>query len=373
MTTATEPTPTSSEEARRYQREKQRLEIVGLVLSLLTLIVAGLMVGPTVGKQVSGWVGPSPWLRLAALAFVYGAAMELLSLPLDFWSSFVLEHRYQLSTQTLRGWIWKRLKGYLIGGPFGLVLLFGLYGLIWSLGSAWWVAAAVGWLLLTLVLGRILPVLILPLFYKVTRLDDTGLLERLRQLAAGTGLQVEGIYRLHLSAETRKANAALAGLGRGRRVLLSDTLLEHFSPEEIEVVFAHEVGHHVHRHLAWTILSGVMLTALSLWLADLTLRTSATALGYPPDYDPATLPLLLLVLGVFGLMMLPAQNAVSRAFERQADGYALERTARPEAFRSAFLRLAEMNKADLDPNPWVVWLLHDHPPIRERLALAERR
>ena len=213
--------------------------------------------------------------------------------------------------------------------------------------------------------------LILPLFYKVTRLEDPALLERLQRLAEGTGLNVEGIYRLHLSADTRKANAALAGLGRTRRVLLGDTLLDGFTPEEIEVVFAHEVGHHVHRHLPKLVIANVILAAAGLWLVDRILHLAAGPLGYPAFNDPAALPLLMLVLSVFGLVLAPLQNAVSRFFERQCDRYALERTGLFQAYRSAFIKLARMNKADPDPHPLTVFFFDDHPPIRQRLALAD--
>jgi STE24 endopeptidase len=214
------------------------------------------------------------------------------------------------------------------------------------------------------------------LFYKVTRLDDAALLERLQKLTAGTGLTVEGIYRLHLSAETRKANAALAGLGRTRRVLLGDTLLEQFSPEEIEVIFAHEVGHHVHHHLPKMVLWSVVLACVSFRLVDWVLRTLGPGLGYPHDSllpvhaDPAALPLLLFVLSVFSLLLSPVQNAISRFFERQCDRYALERTSLTQSYRSAFVKLARVNKSDPDPHPLVVWFFHDHPPIRQRLAMA---
>jgi STE24 endopeptidase len=220
------------------------------------------------------------------------------------------------------------------------------------------------------VLGQLVPVIIVPLFYKVTRLDDAPLLDRLHRLAEGTGLTVEGIYRLDLSAETRKANAALAGLGRTRRVLLGDTLLAQFTPEEIEVVFAHEVGHHVHRHLPKMIVGNVILAAAGLALVDIALRHIAPALGYRAFDDPAAFPLLALALMLFGLPLGPLVNAVSRFFERQCDRYALERTHNPVAYVSAFTKLARLNKADPDPNRLVVWLYHDHPPIRERLAMA---
>jgi STE24 endopeptidase len=358
-------------EVKRYQREKLTAGILSLVLSLALLAVMALWAGPTLDQFLRRWVGDNRWLRLVALACVYAAASELLTLPLHFWSGFVLEHRYHLSNQSLGRWAWRKIKSYLVGGPIGLLLVLGLYTLLWYSGAWWWLWAAAAWLAFSLVLGQLLPVVILPLFYKVTRLDDPALLERLRRLAGGTGLNVEGVYRLHLSAETRKANAALAGLGRTRRVLLGDTLLDGFTPEEIEVVFAHEVGHHVHRHLPKMVVWGVVLAAGGFALADAVLRRAAGVLGYAAFDDPAALPLLLLVLTLFGLALAPAQNALSRFFERQCDRYALTRTGLAEAYRSAFVKLARMNKADPDPHPLTVWLFDDHPPIRQRLALAD--
>lgn len=359
------------DEAKRYHRQKLTASLCSLGLSMAFLLIMALWIGPRLGRLVSGWTAGNPWFQLVVLGFLYAAGLELLTLPFDFWSGFVLEHRYQLSNQTLLGWVWRQVKGYLVGGPIGLVLLLGLYALLRYSGHWWWVWATAGWLAVTLLLGQLLPVVILPLFYKVTRLEDVSLLDRLRRLAMGTGLNVEGIYRLHLSAETRKANAALAGLGNTRRVLLGDTLLDKFTPEEIEVVFAHEVGHHVHRHLPKMIVWSVVLAAVGFWLVDVVLRHAAGALGYPAFDDPAALPLLILVLTLFGLLLSPAQNALSRFFERQCDRYALERTGQPEAYRSAFTKLAQINKADTDPHPLAVWLFDDHPPIRQRLALAE--
>lgn len=365
------PLEPASPEVKYYSRLKQIAAVLSLVVGIVGLLVAALVVGPRLDPLLQEWIGANRWLRLIAVAALFGAALECLSLPIDFWSGFVLEHRFQLSNQSLGDWAWKRLKGYLLGGPLGLALLLGLYALIWYGGAWWWLMATAGFLLVTLVLGRLLPVLILPLFYKVTRLDNPDLLDRLRKLADGTGLNIEGVYRLHLSAETKKANAALAGLGKSRRVLLGDTLMDGFAPEEIEVVFAHEVGHHVHRHLVKMVGLSVLLTAVGLWLVDVTLRWSAVNLGYAAFDDPAALPLVLLVLSLFGLLLMPAQNALSRFFEFQCDRYALRRTGRADAFRSAFGKLARMNKSDPDPNPFMVWLLYDHPPIRQRLALAD--
>jgi STE24 endopeptidase len=362
----------ASPEVKRYQRAKLAASLINLLLTLIGLAALAFWLGPAWRENLSEAI-PNRWLRLLGWGALCGVLLEMLTLPLSFWSSFVLEHRHGLSHQSLPAWIWKQAKGWLIGAPLGAALLLGLYSLLWSFSQTWWIWATLGWLGLTVVLGQIVPVVLLPLFYKVTPLDDAPLLERLRKLADGTGLFFKGIYRLGLSAETRKANAALAGLGRTRRVLLGDTLLDSFSPEEIEVVFAHEVGHHVHRHLPKLIAWGVVTAGVGFFLVDWILQSAAEALGYTGFSDPAALPLFLFILTVFGLILEPLQNAVSRFFEIQCDTYALLRTRNPDAYRSAFIKLAHLNKADPDPNPWVVWLHHDHPPIRQRLRLADNK
>lgn len=360
----------TSPDVKRYQRQKLIVLVTGTAIALIWLCLTAFQFGPQVGHWLTDLLGEQRWLRLWAVAGLLGISLELLTLPIDFHSSYILEHRYQLSNQTLGRWIVRRLKGYTVGGILGLLLLSGLYALLWTTGDWWWLWATAGWFLVSLVLGQLLPVLILPLFYKVVPLTDSALLERLRALTSGTTLSIQGIYRLELSKETRKANAALAGLGRTRRVLLGDTLLEQFTPEEIEIVFAHEVGHHVHRHLVKMIAVKVVLSLVGFFLVDAFLRTAAVGLGYTSYSDAAALPLVLLVLTLFGLVLSPAENALSRLFERQCDRYALDRTANAAAYRSAFIKLAKINKSDADPNPIVAWLFYDHPPIRERLAIA---
>lgn len=357
---------------KRYQRQKLWAEAGSAIAALVALILLATVVGPVVGEHLRREFGGEMWSKLIAVAAMIAVTLELATLPIDFWSSYIVEHQHGLSTQTLFGWVVRRIKGYAVGGVLGMALICGLYALLWQTGDWWWLWATAGWLAVTLVLGRLLPIVILPLYYRFNRLDDETLLTRLRALCEGTGLNVEGVYKLHMSDETRKANAALAGLGKTRRVLLGDTLLDTFTPDEIEVVFAHEVGHHVHHHLVKMIVYRVAVSLAGFWLVDRILRTAAPSLGYQGLTDPAALPLVLLVITVFGLILSPLGNALSRYFEVQCDTYALRRTHRPDAFRSAFAKLARMNKSDPDPHPVVVWLFYDHPPIRERLALADR-
>lgn len=357
-------------ESKSYQHARLIASVLSTVVGLVAVTVAALL-GPRLDAALADRLPQNGALRLLCFALIYATGLEILSLPFSFWSGYVLEHRYGLSTLSFGGWVWRHVKANLVGLLLGLPILLGFYAFLWYAGSLWWLWATVGWLGLTLVLGRLLPVVILPLFYKTIPLEDLQLLERLQRLTVGTGLRIEGVYRMNLSEETKKANAALAGLGSTRRVLLGDTLLDEFTPEEIEVVFAHEVGHHVHRHLPKMIALSVVLTAAGFWLLDRVLNAVAEPLGYGMFSNPAALPLVVLVLTVFSMLLAPIQNAISRHFERQCDRYALERTCLPEAYRSAFDKLARMNKVDPDPNKVVVWLFDDHPPIRERLALAD--
>jgi len=314
------------------------------------------------------------WLRLGGYFLVLIMLQLAVSFPLAAYSGFVLEHQYGLSRQSFGRWLGRYALQNVLIAAFGLALVEGLFLVISLTAGYWWLAAAGASFLVNVLLGQLAPVLILPLFYKVERLDDPELAQRFRRLAEGTGLRIEGVYRMQLSRETVKANAMLAGLGRTRRVILGDTLLEGFRHEEIEVVLAHEIGHHVHRHMLKMMLAGLAFSFAAFFLCDFLVRLYVTRTEGTLDYaslPTSTLPLIMLTVSLFSLLISPAQNALSRHFERQADRYALQRTGVRADFQSAFRRLARLNKADLDPHPLEVILFHDHPPIAERLAMAE--
>lgn len=364
-------------EVKRYQYHKRLALFGNLAVRAAALTVAAFLVGPWLGESLRE-LNPrfessrGPWLL--ALAAVYLAALNLLALPLDYWSEYVLEHRHGLSNQNLREWFRSWVRHAFFGGAIGLVLILGLYLIIWNVGPWWWLAAAGAYLFFIVVMGRLVPVLILPLFYRFTKLDDETLVARVKRLLEGTGFSVEGVYRWHLGEETKKANAALAGLGRRRRIILSDTLLENFTPEEIEVVLAHELGHHAHGHLAKSLAVSFVFALAGFGLLALFGEPLARFAGYeglPALAQPAALPMLLFLFTMMGMLLQPARLALSRHFERQADRHAVRLTGDRAAFRSAFVKLARLNKIDPDPHPLVVWLLSSHPPVRERLAACE--
>jgi STE24 endopeptidase len=365
--------PSGRAEARRYGRASLACTLADIAIDVVYLGVMALVLARPIDAWLSGFnvlSGPRSFDRLLALFGIVIFLHILVSLPLSFYSGYVVEHRFALSNQTLGDWVKHWLKRNALAVLIGAGVYLALFCCIWYAGAYWWLIAAGVFFLLTIFSAQLLPVLFLPLFYKIERLEDETLVGRMKRLAEGTGLTIEGVYRLGLSAETTKANAMLAGLGRTRRVLMGDTLLAEFSPDEIEVIFAHEIGHHVHRHIPKMIAAGVVLSVLGFWLCD---RLIVWWAGVPTAADAPTsvLPLVMFALTVFQLVLGPLQNAISRHHERQSDRYALQRTGMPAAYRSAFEKLARLNKADPDPNPIEVFLLHGHPPIAERLAMAD--
>ncbi len=364
-------TPAQLAEAKEYGQRQLVCTLLDKALDLVVLALIALVIA----RPFDAWLVASgienAWLRVACIYLGTLGLHEIVSFPLSFYAGYLLEHRYGLSKLSLGKWLVRHFKKLALLSVFTLLLTWGLFGVIWAAGPWWWAVAGGLFFVLSIVVGQVVPVLIVPLFYKVERLEDAELSDRMKRLSEGTGLSIEGVYRLGLSEETVKANAMLAGLGRTRRVLMGDTLLAGFSPDEIEVIFAHEIGHHVYGHIWKMILIGAAYTVAGFWLANQVLA-AWTGPGYGPhQLPPSALPLLMLILTLFSLALEPLQNALSRRFERQCDRYALTRTGLRAAYRSAFQKLAVLNKDDPDPHPLEVAWFHSHPPIRERLAIAE--
>lgn len=317
------------------------------------------------------WAGHRPWLAVTLYAACLLLLYRILLLPMDTYGGYLREHAYGLSTQGLVGWFKDWGKGLLLQMVLLLPTVNLLYLFIRRDPVRWFLPAAGGLGCLILLLTFLAPVLIDPLFHTFTPLRDADLKARVTRLAARAGIAVEQVLEADASRRTVKANAYVTGFGRTRRIVLYDTLLERSSPEEVEVVLAHEFGHRKYHHI-W---KGVGLSILGLFLglgtAALVLRwgTARDLLADPAD--PAGLALLALTLFVLSLLTLPLQNAVSRHFERQADLAALELSGNREAYVKVEVDLARSNLADIIPPRWAVLLLYTHPPVLERIAVAE--
>jgi STE24 endopeptidase len=364
--------PERQKQAKEYASIRRRLWLVDTIFSAVYAILWLFL----------GWAGAlrdglttftnNQWLLVALFVAIFGGIYSVINLPLGYYSGFVLPHRFGQSNQTLRDWIIDQIKGLAIGAPLGLLLLELLYLALRVTGSLWWLWAAIGMLIFTVLLSNLAPILIAPLFNKYVPLGDEHkeLADRLLDLARRANTKVKGVFKYDMSKRTKAANAALTGVGNTRRIVIGDTLINEFSTDEIETVLAHELGHHVHRDIPVLITFGTLSTTLSLFLASLALNWAIRYFGFASPADVAAFPALGLIFGAYGLITMPIENAVSRWRESMADDYSLQATGKKEAFASAFTRLANQNLGEVDPEKWVVFMFYSHPPLGERIAKA---
>ncbi len=365
-------TAADSPETRRYNRVRRWLGISDFLVGFAFLVVL----------LVTGWTG---WLRDVAYrmgdqnyslsVFMYLLLLLLISKALgigfDIYG-FRLERRYKLSTQKFRSWFWDEVKGFLVGLLMGTIVVELLYFTIRQWPQDWWLLAWGLFMVLFVVLAQLAPVVLFPIFYKFEPLENEELRRRLIVLSERAGTRVRGVYRWKLSEKTKKANAALTGLGMTRRIILADTLLDNYTEDEIEAVLAHELGHHVHRHILKSIFVQAAITLVGFWAANWVLHYAIDRqmFDFVQISDFADLPLLALVGTVLSFLLMPALNAYSRFNERQADRYAFESIASIEPFVSSMNKLADQNLAERTPSKWVEWLFHSHPSISRRLRAA---
>jgi len=361
---------TKDEKAKQYSKLKTRLTVSQLLLTAVFLIIM-LLSGASVFLRdlVAGW-SRNFYLQVGLYLAIFGGIYNLLFVGLDFYGSFVLEHKFRLSNQTVFDWLKKSIKKGLLSLLMLLPAAEALYFFLRHFPNHWWLLTTAAWLLLTIVLGKIAPVLIIPLFYKCSPLANRELKERLLRLSKNCGVGVEEVFEVQLSKDTQKANAAVAGFGKGRRILLGDTLLRNYSDDEIEAIFAHELGHVRLLH-TWKILGfGAAISLVSFFLTYLLFERGLSFFGFDRIYDIAAFALLALVLMLMGLLFMPIQNGYMRHLEKQADIFAIEQQEDPQSFSSAMTKLANQNLIDPSPSRCVELLFYDHPPISRRLRYA---
>jgi STE24 endopeptidase len=359
----------NEDKATKYNRLKRRASLVSLLWSVVFLgglLVTGLNV--TLRDAAERLLPLSP---VVGYVFLLSVLNEIVGLPLAFYSGFLVERRYGLSNEHIGSWLVDQGKSFAIGLVLGGGAAALVYGLIRLSPERWWLTGGLVFALLIVGLTNLAPVLLLPLFYSVKPLGRDSLRTRLLALADRAGARVLGAYEWGLGEKTKKANAALAGLGGTRRILVSDTMLNEYSDDEIEVVLAHELAHHVHGDIWKGLAFESALVVGGFYLASRALTAFAQSAGLRSAADVAGLPLLLLAAGVVSLVMVPVAHAMSRTFERSADRFALDLTRNPSAFISAMRRLGAQNLAEEHPSRLVQWLFFSHPPIRERIAAAQ--
>ncbi len=360
-------------QAKRYNRIKLIISVFEVLLFfLLALAVVSTPISRTF-SSIAHTFTANEYLALLLYVALFGIAEALLMFPISFYCGFLLEHHYNLSNQTFGRWLWERVKGALVTIPIVVPLLLVFFYFLRNYGDWWWIAVGVVMIFFSVLFARLAPILILPLFYQFKPLEENSLKQKLIQLCRDVEMNVEGMFSFNMSKNTKKANAGFTGIGKSKRIIIGDTLLENFTEEEIETVFAHELGHYTYKHIWKSVIVGAVNVLLGLFITAELYKRSLLVFGFERVDDIAALPLLSLWLGIFALVMSPISNAISRFHERQADRFAVMKTNKPDAFVSALRKLANMNLVDTAPHPIVEFLFYSHPSIEKRIRMMENK
>jgi STE24 endopeptidase len=303
---------------------------------------------------------------------VAGIAVSVIFFPINFYSGYILEHKYKLSNQSLLKYFIEKLKSILVSAVIGIPILLLFFWVLNEYGTNWWLPFAIIMFFISVVLSQIFPVFILPIFHKVKPIDNHSLIVRIKSLATDAGLKVENVYSFDMSKNTKKANAAFTGLGKTKRIILGDTLLENYAENEIETVVAHEVGHYKHKHITKNIIIGTMSSFVTLFIIAKLYEVSLNWFEFDSISQIAALPLLTLWSMIIGLLTTPIGNIISRRFEYEADRYAIESTKKPLSFIKTLKKLTDQNLGDKEPHPFVEWFFYSHPSIKNRITEIEK-
>jgi len=358
-------------DAKKYNNIKLAVGISkGIASFILILLFVYLGYSSELEKFIRQYSNSS-YIVLLLYVFATGLAASVIFFPVNYYTEFYLEHKYNLSNQTFWKWIWEDLKGVLVSAVIGIPLLLLFYYVMVKFGQLWWLPFAIILFLVSVVLARIVPVFILPLFYKISPLEDDDLKSRVEKLAKDAGLKLKAVFRFNMSKNTKKANAAFTGIGKSKRILLGDTLIDNFNNDEIETVLAHEMGHYYHKHIIKNIVLGTVTSFLTLFLISFFYNISLGWFGFSGITQIAALPILSLWGMLIGLVQQPLVNMLSRKFEYQADTYAIRVTNKADDFVNTLEKLNEQNLGDKEPHPFVEWFFYSHPSIKKRVSFIK--
>lgn len=312
------------------------------------------------------------YLVFIIYVFAIGIFSSILFAPVNFYTGFYLEHKYNLSNQTFKKYVFENLKSMMVGLVIGVPILLLFFFILNQFEDLWWLVFASAMFLISVVLSQIFPILIMPIFYKITPLNDDELKARITKLAKGAGITVQNVFSFNMSKNTKKANAAFTGLGKTKRIILGDTLLNDYTKDEIETVIAHELGHYKYKHIQKNILFGTAASFLTFFLISLLYKLSISWFDFNNILQIAALPVLSLWAMLIGLVQTPIGNILSRKYEYEADRYAVESTLKPQSFISTLNKLTDQNLGDRKPHPFVEWFFYSHPSVKNRINALEK-
>lgn len=356
-------------QAKEYARKRRRLGTINFVFSIILISV--LILTP-LSSMIADRLPGAPPVAAALYLVLLMLAYDLVTVPLSYWAGYKLPRDYGLLRQAFSGWMSDHVKSLAIGIVFGAVAVATLFLLIEHSPDLWWLVAWVLLSVITVIMTVLAPVALIPLFYKMRPIAEGELKDRLFEVAKSAGVKVSGIYIIEFSEKTTLANAAVMGLGRTKRIVISDTLVDAYTPEEIDVVMAHELGHQRHTDV-WRLFSFQSVVYLAVfWVASWLFGSLINQTDYVNQADPGALPLLLLCITVAGAPTLPLVSWFSRRLEAGADAFALALTGKPDIFISAMTKLTDQNLGEASASNFLERLGQDHPSYVDRVKMAEQ-
>lgn len=358
----------SDRNAKKYNNIKLYVGISKGIISF-TLLTLFLVLGFSFElEQYLSKIISNSYLILILYSVIIIITAKIFFFPIEFYLEFRLEHKYGLSNQSFGKWLFEDFKGGLIGALIGLPLLMVFYWTINSFQIYWWVPFAFITFLVSVILAQVFPIFIMPLFYKISPIENEELKKKIFELSKDAGLNISNIFQFDMSKNTKKANAAFTGIGKTKRILLADTLLNNFSIDQVETVIAHELGHYKRKHITKNIILSTINSFALFFIIAIMHTYFISVLGFNSISQISSFPLIVLFAVLLSLIEQPFFNAISRKFEYEADEYAVKATGKKEVFIATLDYLTDNNLGDREPHPLVEWFFYSHPSLKNRVG-----
>ena len=355
----------------RYTSDNVRFKLVQtfvLKSLLLFIIISGIL------PWIADTLADTNFLLAGLVFFAAIGLIELLAgIPFDYYHSFVIEDRYGFNTKTIKIWISDLLKSLLVIIVLGGFLLSALLLMLKYAGMNWWIWAWVVFLSFQLLMTVLYPTVIAPFFNKFTPLEENNLKADIEQLAKKEGIEIEGIYQMDATRRTRHTNAYFSGLGKAKRIVLFDSLIQSHSQEEVLSILAHEIGHLKKNHIKKQLVVSSIVSLFLFFTASklITYRVMYESFGFSNTPYYVGLFLVGILWEPVNFFLSPLGMAISRKFEKEADLYSIMITKRAKPLSTALKKMAKENLSNLRPHPLYVFFNYSHPPLLERIEYLE--
>lgn len=357
--------------ARKYRKDHLRVNIISYIISAVFLFA---LLYFDISRNFVGFLntflGPRFFIILAYFIGLY-IIYSVISLPFTYIEGYKIEHKYGFSTQDFKAWLKDWIKSFFVSFLLGAIVFEIIYLVTNISPTLWWLWLSVIMIIFSVILANLFPVLILPLFYKTSPIENDDLRSKIKDICKQTKINVRGIFSINLSSKSTKANAAVVGLGNTKRILIGDTLIADYTEEEILSVLTHEITHYREHHVWWLILWQSCTTVVMFYVFYRIHPCFYQWVGFHKVSDIAAFPLFGAIFAVLAFILKPLGSAISRYYERRADKGVLNLTKDPESFISLMAKFCNKQLSIAYPNPFIEWYKYSHPSPGNRIKSAE--